>query len=142
MKGLEDRARFNVMLVWLSARMKSQGGKPIDCNADLQDDYFDALEDIRIERLEWGAKHIFKTETWFPVPKVLRDAAMLAPSSVLPQITLKQQEISEFTADQVRDAKERFEAIANGICETVNVRGKNDDRMRPVSVIDLADEVL
>lgn len=114
MKGKEDRARFITVIVWLSTRMKAQGGKPVNADADFQDDYYDALDDIRIERIEWAAKHIFKISVWFPMPKEIREAAMLAPSSVLPALPLNQTAISEFTEAQIEDSKKMLDDIING----------------------------
>ena len=111
MKGLEDRARFNTVLVWLSKRMRSAGGSPVEIDADLQDDYFDALVDIRIERLEWAAKHIFKSRTWFPMPNELRDAAIFAPSTVLNSLPFNQQQIPERTSYNETLANEAFKKV-------------------------------
>jgi hypothetical protein len=114
MKGTHDRARFITVMVWLSTRMKAQGGKPIDMNADLQDDYFEALEDLPIQKIEWAAKQIFRTETWFPMPEKIRAAAMIAPSSVMPKIVNNQTAITEFTEQQRLDASKMCDEIING----------------------------
>lgn len=80
----EDKPRFSALLFWLAKRMKAQGGKPQEIDPDLIADWFIALQKIRIERLEWGARHLFATEKWFPMPVDLEAAAMKAPSSVIP----------------------------------------------------------
>lgn len=115
MKGATDRARFITAIVWLSTRMKAQGGKPVNADADFQDDYYDALDDIRIERIEWAAKHLFKISTWFPMPHEIRSAAMLAPSTVLTAVTNNQAVIPEFTEEQHQDAAKKLDEILNGL---------------------------
>ena len=115
MKGTEDKARFFTVLNWLATRMAAVGGLPKKVDASLQADYYEALEDLRIERIEWGAKHLFKTEVFFPMPKDLRAAANLAPSSVLAAIQMKEQvAIPEFTEQQHIDAANELEKIING----------------------------
>jgi hypothetical protein len=121
----EDKKRFSVVMYWLASVMKDIGGKPklmtIPANKEtrtpevnVQRDYYEALQDIRIERIEWAAKHIFKTETWFPMPKEIRAAAMLAPSSVLPPLPLNQTAIPEFTEQQREEAAQKLDDIING----------------------------
>lgn len=112
MEGREDRAKFSVLLFWLAARMAAPGGKPKDID-EILEDYFQALRDIRIERLEWGSRHIFATGRWFPMPVELREAAMLAPSSVLPALPNNQQQICEFSEEQIADAKALFAAMVD-----------------------------
>jgi hypothetical protein len=111
MEGREDRAKFSVLLFWLAERMASPGGKPKDID-EILEDYFQALADIRIERIEWGARHIFATERWFPMPVEIRDAAMLAPSSVLPALQNNQKQLCEFSEEEIVDAKRRFAELA------------------------------
>jgi hypothetical protein len=117
MKGEEDKKRFSVVIFWLAKRMSAPGGLPKKVDADLQADYFNALSDFRIERLEWAAKHIFATQTWFPMPKDLREAAMLAPSTVLSTVTLNQKAIPEFTDQQHEDAAKKLDEIISGFGE-------------------------
>lgn len=112
MQGREDRAKFSVLLFWLADRMKSAGGLPADVD-ELLGDYFNALADIRIERLEWSARHLFATQRWFPMPIDLREAAMLAPSSVLPALPNNQPQICEFSEEQIADAKAKFAEIVD-----------------------------
>jgi len=113
MKGNEDKKRFSVVMYWLAGRMKGQGGKPVDITPDFQRDYYEALDDIRIERIEWAAKHLFKTTTFFPMPNEIRPAAMLAPSTVLPSLALDRKEIPEFTEAQREDAAKALDDIIN-----------------------------
>ena len=69
----------------------------------------------------WQAvKQIFRTGTWFPMPKDIRDAAMLAPSSVLPPLPLNQTVIPEFTEQQRKDAANKLDGILNGFGEWGN----------------------
>lgn len=124
MNGNEDKKRFSVVMYWLASVMKDQGGKkklltiPADAETrtpevNVQRDYYEALNDIRIERIEWAAKHIFKTGTWFPMPKEIREAAMLAPSSVLAALPNNQVLIPEFTEEQRAEASKVFDDIIN-----------------------------
>ena len=114
MNGREDRARFSVLLFWLAARMAAPGGKPKDID-EILEDYFQALKDIRIERIEWGARHIFATERWFPMPVEMRTAAMLAPSSVFPQLPSNHNQVSEFSEEVIEEAKRTFAVMAGEI---------------------------
>lgn len=136
MQGNEDKRRFAVVMNWLAAVMKDVGGKPKELviaadpekgtpRIDVIANYFCVLSDLRIERIEWGAKHLFGTTTWFPMPQAMREAAMLAPSSVLPALPCQQPQICEFTADQVAEAKEEFERIAGDwdFTEAVRIEG-------------------
>ena len=116
----EDKPRFSILLFWLAKRMLVQGGKPREITPDLIADWFDALQDVRIERLEWGAKRLFATEKWFPVPMELRAAAMLAPSSVLPKVTAgNYAQLAEFSEQQVADAKRRLADLVAGLVDQV-----------------------
>ena len=123
MTGNEDKRRFSVVMHWLAAFMKEAGGLPkkllIEANPDngtpridVIASYYSVLSDIRIERIEWGAKHLFGKTTWFPMPEAMRSAAMLAPSSVLPALPCVQPQICEFTEEQISEAKEDFAMIA------------------------------
>ena len=124
MNGIEDMARFSTLIIWLSTRMKAQGGKPVTADKPFQRDYYEALNDIRIERIEWAAKHLFKTSTWFPMPKEIREAAMLAPSTVYVAIQGKESAlIPEFTEQQHADASRELDKIINGFGEWGNVCG-------------------
>lgn len=136
MQGNEDKKRFSVVMHWLASFMKEAGGLPkkllIEADAvtgtpriDVIASYYSVLSDIRIERIEWGAKHLFKTTTWFPMPQAIREAAMLAPSSVFPALPCQQPQICEFTEDQIAAAKKEFEAIAGSweFTEAVRVPG-------------------
>jgi hypothetical protein len=137
MQGNEDKKRFSVVMHWLASFMKESGGLPkkllIEADPvagtpriDVIASYYSVLNDIRIERIEWGAKHLFKTTTWFPMPLAIREAAMLAPSSVLPPLpVVNHPQICEFSEEEIADAKARFEAIANGweFKEAVRVTG-------------------
>lgn len=132
MQGNEDKKRFSVVMHWLASFMKEAGGLPkklliaadVDTGTpkiDVIASYYSVLSDIRIERIEWGAKHLFKTTTWFPMPQAIREAAMLAPSSVLPALPNKQPQICEFTEEQIAAAKAEFEALAGSWDFTVAV---------------------
>lgn len=136
MQGNEDKKRFSVVMHWLASFMKEAGGLPkkllIEADAetgtpriDVIASYYSVLSDIRIERIEWGAKHLFSTTTWFPMPQTIREAAMLAPSSVFPLLPNNQALVCEFTEDQIAEAKAEFEAIANSweFTEAVRVPG-------------------
>jgi len=115
MNGLEDKARFNTVLVWLAKRMMAPGGLPKKIDADLQDDYFEALRAFPIQKIEWGAKHLFATEKWFPMPCEIKAAAILAPSSVMPAIAEQPRPmIEEFTEEQVRDARQKLDNLIAG----------------------------
>ena len=124
MQGNEDKKRFSVVMHWLAAFMKEAGGMPkvllIEADPvtgtpriDVIASYFSVLNDIRIERVEWGAKHLFRTTTWFPMPQAMREAAMLAPSSVFPLLPSKQPQICEFSEEQIAAAKAEFEMLAS-----------------------------
>jgi len=114
-----DKKRFSVLMYWLAGRMAAPGGKPKEINPPLLSDYFDVLKDIRIERLEWGAKHIFATERWFPMPVELRQAAMLAPSSVLPKLENDHVQIPEFTEQRCLDARQQLQNLIDGLADHV-----------------------
>ena len=119
MNGNEDKRRFSVVLFWLAARMKAQGGQPQMIDTDFQRDYWDALNDIRIERIEWAAKHIFKTSIWFPMPKEIREASMLAPSTVLAAINLNQKALPEYTTYE--DGAEKLQEIIDSLTGEMTV---------------------
>lgn len=124
MKGENDYKRFSVLLFWLAKRMKSSNGIIEDIDTDLINDYYEALEDIVIERLEWASRHIFKTEVWFPEPVKLRQAALLAPSSVmppLPELPCNQGQIAEFTEQEIERSKRYFNDIINGVVQHVSI---------------------
>lgn len=114
MESAGDKKRFSVVLFWLSKRMLSAGGQPKQIDAPLQADYFEALRDIRIERIEWAARHLFATSQWFPMPVEMRRAAMLAPSTVLPLVGNNQRQIAELTEDQVEKNKQMLDEILAG----------------------------
>ena len=136
MQGNDDKKRFSVVMHWLASFMKEAGGLPkkllIEADPvagtpriDVIASYYSVLNDIRIERIEWGAKHLFKTTTWFPNPPAMRVAAMLAPSSVLPALPCHQPQICEFTEAEIAAAKAEFEALAGSweFTEAVRVPG-------------------
>lgn len=117
MEGTADKQRFSVVMFWLAKRMAAPGNKPKEVDAELQRDYFEALQDVRIERIEWAARHLFKTSTWFPMPKEIRESAMLAPSSVLLPLPLNRNVLPEFTEQQHEDALQKLDDILNGLNE-------------------------
>lgn len=136
MRKERGKKRFSVVMHWLASVMKDVGGLPKELmipadpetgtpRVDVIANYFCVLNDLPIERIEWGAKHLFKTTTWFPNPPAMREAAMLAPSSVMPALPCQQPQICEFTAEQVAAAKAEFEAIAEGwhFAEAVRLPG-------------------
>jgi hypothetical protein len=113
MRGPEDRARFNTVLVWLSMRMKAQGGLPIKLSPELQDDYYQALNNLPIERLEWAARHLFSTKTWFPMPCEIREAAIQAPANVIPRVILEQKALPE--ASYYEDGSKKLQSIIDSL---------------------------
>lgn len=137
MNGNDDKKRFSVVMYWLATVMKDQGGKPkemvIPANPktgtpeiSIIASYYHALSDIRIERIEWAAKHIFKTETWFPMPHRIRESAMLAPSTVFPELPMSRTAIPEYTEQQVADARQQFDNIIGMFDDWGNV-GQNSE---------------
>jgi len=77
-----DRARFSVVLNWLAGKYPlRKGGElvPRELPAKELNDWFDALHDIHIERIEWAAKYHFGHSSFFPSPADLRHAAPMAP---------------------------------------------------------------
>lgn len=117
MNGNDDKKRFSVVMFWMASRLKAQGGQPQEIDSAFQRDYYEALNDIRIERIEWAAKHLFKTSIWFPMPNDIRAAAMLAPSSVLPALPLNQTALTEFTEQQRADSMQKLDEIINSLGE-------------------------
>lgn len=116
MRGDDDAKRFSVVLFWLAKRMMAPGGKPKVVDAELQEDYYEALSDIPIQKIEWAAKHLFAENTWFPMPKEIRTAAMIAPSSVMPQINLQQKALPSATyyEDGSRKLQEILDSLGDG----------------------------
>lgn len=108
MNGMEDKRRFATLIYWLAGRMLAPGGRPRQVDNRLLADYYQALADCRIERLEWAARHIFATEKWFPLPVELRTAAMLAPSSVVPPSPCNPDQIAEITGEQVEENRRQL----------------------------------
>ncbi len=117
----EDKKRFSALIIWLGKRMFTQGGKT-EITPDLLRDYFDALQDLRIEKLEWGARHIFSNSRWFPMPADLRQAAMLAPASVLPPPKQNPNQIAEFTQTQAEEAKAWLAKLAAGLVDDFSIQ--------------------
>ena len=80
-----DRKRFMVLMYWLAEKFPLAHA-PRKLSLAEVTDYFTALADIRIERLEWGSREWYAKEIFFPKPPELRRVANLAPSSVLPPV--------------------------------------------------------
>lgn len=92
---------------WLAQKFPASQAPRILLRNDLAD-WFEALKDIRIEKLEWGARYLFAHNRFFPKPVELREASTMAPSSVIPQ-QAEQIKLAEITPSEI--AKKRLNAI-------------------------------
>jgi hypothetical protein len=78
-----DRPRFVAAMNWLARKYPiRQGQELVPRKLPVEDlnDWFAALRDIHIERIEWAAKHHYGRSEFFPKPCNLREAAPLAPA--------------------------------------------------------------
>jgi len=114
----EDRQRFSVVMFWLAEKFPL-GNMPRRLSPKDVDDYYRALADIRIERLEWGAREWFAQEVFWPKPPELRRVANLAPSSVLPGY-VEPKQIPDLTPPDV--AVSRLREIFRGLNEKFGTR--------------------
>lgn len=88
-----DKARFAAVMYWLAKKFPVTKGRGATreevprelTRADLAD-WFEALKDLHIERIEWGANWVFGHCKFFPKPAELRDAAEQAPPPKLPAL--------------------------------------------------------
>ena len=100
-----DKARFAVTMNWLAEKFPHKDGQPRKLTkADLRD-WFDALQDMNIDNIEWGAKHHFANGMFFPKPVELRAAAKLAPPRPVPPM----KQLPDLTPPDV--ARARLRAI-------------------------------
>ncbi len=112
----EDKPRFSALMFWLAKRMLTRDGRPQPVDDALLADWFLVLKPLRIERLEWGARHLFATTRWFPMPVDLSDAAMLAPSSVLPSLaTSSRVQLAESSVVSQDEARAALKRLADGL---------------------------
>ena len=82
----QDKPRFAAAMNWLSRKYPIVTGKgatreevPRVLSREDLADWFEALRDLHIERIEWGAKWLFGHSRFFPRPPDLREAAEAAP---------------------------------------------------------------
>lgn len=109
--NIDDKKRFAVLMHWLAKKYplgRDDAGveKVRTLTQDDLRDWFDALKDIRIERLEWGAKYLYGHSKFFPRPPELREAAEKAPSTVVPAI--KYQEKKALPSPEQREEQKRI----------------------------------
>lgn len=112
----DDKPRFSALMFWLAQRMLTRDGRPQPVDEAMLADWFDVLRSIRIERLEWGARHLFATTRWFPMPVDLHDAAMSAPSSVLPALAAPHRaQLAESSVLSQEEAKAALARLVEGL---------------------------
>lgn len=126
------KKRFGVLLYWLAEKFPKAVGPRVISKSDL-DDYYEALADIRIERLEWAAKWIFGHSRFFPRPAELREAAGMAPASVVPTLPIRNQaQIGDISPEQQKrmeaESKERIKAIQRKLCDAVAIKPKDSEQ--------------
>jgi hypothetical protein len=113
----ERRKRFVVMLNWLAEKYPRDGAPRVLTTSE-QADYYNALKDVHIARLEWSAKWGFGHWEFFPKPCNLREAAEKAPALLIPvrpEPTLLPETI---TPD--KEAVERIRKIIMGLKSKVS----------------------
>jgi len=81
-----DKQRFATVMNWLARKYPLVRGKgatreevPRELSKQDLADWFEVLNDLHIERIEWGAKWLFGHSRFFPKPADLREAAEQAP---------------------------------------------------------------
>jgi len=117
----ERKKRFAVLLNWLAEKYPLDKAPRVLSTTDMAD-YYAVLADIRIERLEWGAKWIFGHCRFFPKPAELRDAAERAPATVIPQLPKPRTQIGEVILPEERqrqeaEGQEKVKEILRGLHE-------------------------
>jgi len=90
-----DKARFATVMYWLAKKYPVVKGRgttreevPRELTREELADWFEALQDLTIERVELGAKWYYGHKSFFPKPGELREAAeqvRLPPLPSLPQ---------------------------------------------------------
>jgi hypothetical protein len=86
-----DRPRFSTVMVWLSKKYSDFKGVAHPFTEADQRDYFKALRDIPIEKIEWAADWHFGRSKYFPLAAHLREGAEKAPNHILPPAPAKKQ---------------------------------------------------
>lgn len=81
-----DKIRFATAMNWLARKyplIKGHGSTREEVPRELsrQDlaDWFEVLQDLHIERIEWGVKWLYGHSRFWPKPADLREAAEQAP---------------------------------------------------------------
>lgn len=82
-----DKARFATVMYWLAEKYPLIKGKgalreevPRELSKKDLGDWFRVLQDLHIERIEWGADWYYGHKKFFPHPADLREAAEQAPT--------------------------------------------------------------
>lgn len=88
-----DKPRFAAAMNWLAGKYPLTKGRgvtreevPRELGSQDLRDWFEALRDLHIERIEWGAKWLFGHSRFFPKPADLREASEQAPRPQLPAL--------------------------------------------------------
>jgi len=112
-ENLNDVQRFAAAINWLGEKFpRTVQGEPQPVKLSKSDmrDYFDALSDFRIEKIEWAAKEYFKAGKYFPKPVDLREYAKAAPT-IAPK--KDQKLLDDLTPPEV--ARQRLREIMEGL---------------------------
>lgn len=127
-----DRKRFAVLMYWLARKYPvgrdPQGNDiPKKMTAEEINDYCNALFDLRIERLEWGAKYWYGHSKWFPKPAELREVAERAPASVVASLPDPREEhlLSRHTSEQeAQEERRKIRQLLASFYAEVDAKGQ------------------
>lgn len=119
-----DKARFAVVMNWLAEKFPQKDGQPRQLTKKELGDWFEALQDLNIDNIEWGAKHLFAHSLYFPKPLELRAATKLAPPRPVPPM----KQLADLTPPEVARARLReiFERLDTRF--GTSLTGKEDAR--------------
>jgi hypothetical protein len=85
----QDKKQFAVIMYWLADKFLMKNTPRVLSKDDMRD-YFYALNDIHIARIEWASRYIFGHNQYFPKPVEIRNAANMAPATVVPALPTKE----------------------------------------------------
>jgi hypothetical protein len=104
-----DKARFATVMYWLAGKYPLTKGRgatreevPRELTKEDLADWFEALQDLHIERIEWGAKWLFGHKTFFPKPGELREAAEQAPPPKVVALPAPENKLDQTPPEVVR----------------------------------------
>ncbi len=119
-----DRSRFAAALNWLAGKYPLRlNGEMVPRRLPREDlhDWFLALRDVHIERVEWAVRYHYGHSEFFPGPAKIREWAALAP----PPTALSAPKGQRFLPDTPPDvARNRLQALFDGLNDTFGTKLK------------------